>query len=56
MELLLTVEAWLTFTFISIKNACDMKILTLTNSTLTSAKHLSATNFFTPNGLDKCQD
>jgi hypothetical protein len=50
------VGACLTFTFISIKNACDMKILALTNYTLTSVKHLSATIFFPPNGLDKCQD
>lgn len=42
---LLTVGAWLTFTFISIKNAWDMKIFILTNYTLTSVKHLSATNF-----------
>lgn len=46
MKLLLkVVGAWLTFTFITIKNACDMKIFILTNYTLTSVKHLNATNF-----------
>ncbi len=46
MKLLLTVVgAWLTFTFITIKNACDMKIFILTNYTLTSVKCLSVTNF-----------
>jgi hypothetical protein len=46
MKLLLTVVgAWLTFTFITIKNACDMKIFILTKYTLTSVKRLSATNF-----------
>jgi len=45
MKLLLSVGAWLSFTFISIKNACDMKIFTLTNYTLRSVKHLSAAIF-----------
>jgi hypothetical protein len=45
MKLLLMVGAWLTFTFISIKNACDMKIFTLTLYTLTCVKRLSATIF-----------
>ncbi len=45
MKLLLTVGAWLSFTFITIKNACDMKIFILTNYTLTSVKCLSVTNF-----------